>query len=197
MRRFLVLGSSLLAALAASLCCILPIVAAATGLATFGVAASFERFRPYFLALTAVLFVIGAALAYRDARRGCAPGSACAAKPLRGWNLAVLAVLGGLVVAFAFFPRYSQSIAEAVLPGTTHKQITGGPISTIFLIPDMDCPACAVTLRTAFEKLPGVSRASVDYNARRATITYDPARLHPEHLAEVVSQAGFHVKPLS
>jgi len=196
MRRPFLLTSSLLAAFAASLCCILPIVAAVMGLATLGAAAKFESYRPYFLGLTAVLFVFGVVLVYRDYRRGCEPGSVCQTKPVQRWNFLTLGVLAVLIVALSMFPSYSGRIAEAISPGASPKPLSANVTTTSFLVPDMDCTACAVGLRAAFEKLPGVSHATVDYNTRRATITYDPKRQQPETFAKVVSDAGFHVKPL-
>lgn len=195
MRRSYLLGSSLLAAFAASLCCILPIIAAVTGVAALGAAARFEHYRPYLLGLTGFLFVVGAVRAYRDSRRACEPGSLCEVKPVGRWNILALSVLGVLVVALAAFPLYSGRIAEAVSPRHAPK-VTAQSATTAFLVPDMDCPACAAGLRASFEKLPGVNHAAVDYNTRRVTITYDPTRQQPQAFAKIVAGAGFHVKPL-
>lgn len=48
------LGSAIVAAIASSLCCLLPVLAIAFGLRAFGIAAFFETLRPYLL-LVAVL----------------------------------------------------------------------------------------------------------------------------------------------
>ena len=195
MRRSFLLGSSVIAAFAASLCCILPIVAAVTGLAALGAAARFERFRPYLLVITAALFVVGVVVAYRDSRRACDTESMCATKPVSRWNILALSVLGVLILALATFPAYSGRVAEAVAHHPPVKPISGQTITASFLIPDMDCPACAVGLRASFERLPGVASATVDYPTRRANIIYDPRRQQPEVFSKIVSNAGFHVKP--
>jgi mercuric ion transport protein len=87
MRRSLIFGGAAIAAVAASLCCILPIVAAVTGIAALAAAAVFEHLRPYLLAVTAGLFVFGVVTAYRDYRRGCAPGKVCATRPMQRRNV--------------------------------------------------------------------------------------------------------------
>ncbi len=194
MRRSFLLGSSVIAAFAASLCCILPILAAATGLAALEAAASFERFRPYLLALTGVLFLIGVGVAYRDSRRSCKTDSVCVTKPVSRWNILALSVLGVLILALATFPAYSGRVAEVVTPRAPLKQITGQTTTASFLVPDMDCAACAISLRAAFERLPGVASATVDYPTRRANIIYDPRQQKPEVFSKIVSKSGFHVK---
>jgi len=195
MRRSFIFGGSLVAAVAASLCCILPILATVTGIAALGAAATFSRFRPYLLGVTAVLFVLGIVRAYHGSRRACTPGSVCATSPVQRWNVLLLVFLGALVAGIAAFPYYSGRVAEAVSTSVSPQQAAGQVTTTSFLIADMDCPACAVGFRTAFEKLPGVTHAAVDYGTRRVTITYDPAQQRPETFAKVVSDAGFHVKP--
>lgn len=188
------LGSSLMAALAASLCCILPIVAAITGLAGLTAAASFEQWRPYFLTLTGALLVAGGFLAYRDYKKACVPGSLCATQPMNRWNGLALGLLTVLVVALAAFPAYSGYVAQRLVPPPAHSTRAATPsVTTSFLIPDMSCPACATTLRAQFEQLPGVSEAKVDYETRRATITYNPVAQNFEAFANVVRDAGYHI----
>ena len=72
------IGASLLAAIAASLCCVLPIVFALGGFAIVGASAFFESLRPYFLIATFALLGAGFYLAYRKPKHACEPGSACA-----------------------------------------------------------------------------------------------------------------------
>lgn len=62
MSRSWLLGGSVAAALVASLCCILPMVAASAGLVAFSAAAVFEHWCPYLLAITAGLFAAAAVL---------------------------------------------------------------------------------------------------------------------------------------
>ncbi len=185
------LGGSVVAALAASLCCILPIVAGSAGLAALSAAAIFERWRPYLLAVTAGLFMIGAALAWRDREKFCVPGSLCATKPMKRWNLLALGVLGVLVAGLAAFPYYSATVAAAA----NHRPPASGAAlitaTTSFGIAGMNCPSCAAGLQATFRRLPGVVTATVDYDARRATVTYDPAKQAPEAFKQLVRQAGY------
>jgi len=81
-RKGLLLGASVAAAIGASLCCILPIVAAVTGAGAIATGVAFEKWRPYLLGLTGLLLAGGFLLAWRDHRKACAAGSLCATKPM-------------------------------------------------------------------------------------------------------------------
>lgn len=189
-------GSAMITAAVASLCCILPMVFAVTGIAGLAAAASFERLRPYFLALTVLLLIGGIFYAYRDRKKACAPGLVCATQPMSRWNILALGLLALFIMALAAFPYYSGAVAKAVVPHqrASVAQSHAAWATATFLIPDMDCPACATGLQAAFEKLSGVSEAKVDYDSRRATITYEPTKQNLQVFTKVVNDAGYHVK---
>jgi hypothetical protein len=74
------LGASVIAAIGASLCCILPILAAVAGAGAITAGVAFEKWRPYLLGLTGLLLVGGAVLVCRDHKKACAVRSLCATK---------------------------------------------------------------------------------------------------------------------
>lgn len=194
--RGFLLGASVAAAIGASLCCILPILAAVTGAGAIAAGVAFEQWRPYLLGLTAVLLSGGVFLALRD-KRACAVGSLCAAKPMSRWNHVPLGILAAGVVALTAFPYYSGAVARIVVqqPAPT-QSLSSLTLSTVtFRVPDMDCPACVVSLSATLRKLPGVADAKLDVSSRQAVVTYDPAIQNPAALEKVISGAGFHIAP--
>lgn len=196
-RKSLLLGGSIVAAIGASLCCILPIVAAVSGAGALAAGAAFEKWRPWLLGVTGVLLAGGFLLAYRDHRKACKPGSLCATRPMSRWNFLALAVVALLVIGLAAFPYYSGTAAQTVIwhGGQTVSAGSAAHVTAAFRIPDMDCPACAVSLSAGFRRLPGVADAKVDYGTRRAVVTYDPAVQSPAALKKVVTEAGFRFEP--
>ena len=58
-------------------------------------------------------------------------------------------------------------------------------------IKGMDCAACPITIKTVLEKQPGVSGVHVDFRKATAAITFDPAKVSPQRLAQVVTEAGY------
>jgi mercuric ion transport protein len=189
------LGASVFAAIGASLCCILPILAGVTGAGAIAAGVAFEKWRPYLLGLTGLLLAGGVLFAWRDHKKACAVGSLCATKPMSRWNYVSLALLAAGVVALAAFPYYSGAVARMVVRQPSPKPSASSvPLSTVtFQVPDMDCPACAVALSAALDKLPGVADAKLDVPSRQAVVTYDPATQNIAALEKVISGAGFHI----
>jgi mercuric ion transport protein len=194
MRRLLLIGSSLVTALAASLCCILPLVAAAGGVALLGTAAVFEAWRPYLLILTGLLLAAGAFTVYRDYRRGCERGGVCEGKPVTRWSVVSLAVIAALAVSLALFPYYSGSVAHAMATAGNVKDRSGVNLRTIrFGVAGMTCPPCAKGLEASFRNMPGVKQAKVDYDAKQATVSFDTSKQTERAITKVVTDAGYRV----
>lgn len=96
---------SVVAAVAASACCLGPVLLSVVGAGALGAAAtSLERYRPVLLVLTAVLLGSAFVVTYRPGRASCADG-ACAPSSKRTAKT-VLWVVAALVVLLATFPYY-------------------------------------------------------------------------------------------
>lgn len=109
------IGASLVAAIAASLCCILPIVFVLIGAGIAGAAAFFATWRPLLLAITFVLLACGFYFAYRKPRRACEPGAACERPGIDRAGHMWLWIATAFVILFATFPYYSGPVAEFLL----------------------------------------------------------------------------------
>ena len=193
--RSFIFGGSVIAAVAASLCCILPVLATLAGAGAIAAGAVFDRWRPYLLGLTGLLLAGGFFLAWRDRKKARVPGSLCATKPMGRWNSIALGILAASVVALAAFPYYSGAVARLVVrqPGPA-PAVASADLSTVsFQVPDMDCPACAVALSAAFRKLPGVVDAKLDVDSRKAVVTFDRSAENVAVLKKVITDAGFHI----
>src|SRR5258708_38981195 len=99
--------ASVVAAAAASVCCIGPVVAAALGAGALGAASTrMEPYRPWFLGVTMVFLGIGFVSAYRRepecADDTCAPTSRRSAKIILWIAVAVV----GLLAAFPHYMRW-------------------------------------------------------------------------------------------
>ena len=51
----------------------------------------------------------------------------------------------------------------------------------------MDCGSCAIKVRGAVERLPGVSQVNIATMTERLSLTLDPARTPPERVVELVA----------
>jgi len=189
------IGASLLAAIVASLCCVLPIVFALGGFAIVGASAFFESLRPYFLIATFALLGVGFYLAYRKPNHACEPGFACARPQVNRFGRIGLWIATVLVIAFAAFPYYSGAVANLLLSGGSVKAADAQSAKAVqhvtLAVRGMYCPACAKGVETKLMNLAGVREASVSYDRGSAEIVYDSRLVKPEQLEKAIHDAGY------
>ena len=63
--------------------------------------------------------------------------------------------------------------------------------SVTLAVPGMDCPVCPVTVRKALEKVEGVHKVVVEYEAGTVVVDYDDARVELPVLTQATTDAGF------
>src|SRR5712692_2813048 len=194
------IGASLLAAVAASLCCILPIVFALGSFAIVGASAFFESLRPYFLIATFALLGVGFYLAYRKPKRACEPGSACARPQVNRFGRIGLWIATALALAFAAFPYYSGTVANFLLSDGSVKaspaQRASGLQHVSSAVRGMYCQACAKAVETKLMNLTGVRKASVSYETGRAEVVYDAGTVALEQLEKAIQDAGYQAQKI-
>lgn len=61
----------------------------------------------------------------------------------------------------------------------------------VFAIENMTCALCPVTVKKAMEGVSGVKSVIVDFEARTATVTFDPAATTIEAIATASTNAGY------
>jgi mercuric ion transport protein len=108
-------SASVVAAIAASLCCILPIVFVLIGAGIAGAAAFFATWRPLLLVITFLLLALGFYFAYRRPRQACEPGTACERPIIARTSRVWLWIATAFVILFAAFPYYSGPVANFLL----------------------------------------------------------------------------------
>ncbi len=184
----LAIGSTL-AAFAASLCCLGPLILGGMGLGA-ALVGTFAPLRPYFLALSGVLLALAFYFVYRkpkpaEACEGevCAPDSRMRrlAKPL-------LWLATAAVVALALFPSYG---AKLVGKPTAAPAATAVVQTADLKITGMDCEVCARVIQRRLLEIPGVVQAEVHYPAGSATVKYDPRQTQVTQLVKVVNSTGY------
>lgn len=63
----------------------------------------------------------------------------------------------------------------------------------IIQMEELVCPMCALKIETALQKIPGVTSATVLYNASKAKVEFDETRVSPEELVKVITGLGYVV----
>ncbi len=60
-----------------------------------------------------------------------------------------------------------------------------------FAIENMTCALCPITVRKAMEQVSGVEEVKIDFEAKTATVIFDPAQATPEAIAAASENAGY------
>ena len=186
------MGAGVLTAVAASLCCITPVLALVAG--SGSIASSFswiEPARPYLIGLTIV--VLGFAW-YQKLKPQSADDCGCALdeKPkfLHSKTfLLVVTLFAALMIAFpsyakAFFPKNKKSSIA----------IEKSNILTVELnIKGMGCEACEAEVNHEVTKLPGIIQSTVSYKNRNAIVQFDASKTTIKNITDAVNTTGYQV----
>ncbi len=65
-----------------------------------------------------------------------------------------------------------------------------------FDVENMTCATCPITVRTAMRRVEGVRSVSVDFDAKTATVTFDPSITTPEDIGNASRNAGYPAEPV-
>ena len=99
-------SATILSAVAASLCCILPVAVALLGVGSAAFGAWLQPWRPLFLGITVVFLGIAFYQVYRPVE--CAPDEACAVSTSRRWQRIFLWIVAGISMLLMAFPYYLE-----------------------------------------------------------------------------------------
>lgn len=203
----LAVGGALLSAFVASLCCIGPLLFAALGIGAFGAASLFVTARPYLLSAAGLLLAFGFYRAYFRRAEACAPGEACATKPINKAGRAGLwlGLIG--VVAFALSPHYAGHLTTLILQArrpssaapaaasSAGEPAQAGLEKVTVTIEGMTCTSCEQHVLAALRQTPGVHTADVSYKRGDARIEYDPKKTSVEQIRRAIDATGYKTNP--
>ena len=183
---------AVLAAMASSACCWLPLLLLAFGASAVGVATFLEAWRGWFLGSAAILLALGFYLSYFR-KSACKPGDACAAPTpgLRRVNRAMLWVAAAFVAVFAFFPN-TLGLLHQINPAESQQLSTADLESLVLSVQGMTCEACAIGIEKALAERPDIASARVDYAAKKVTIQPAPGHaLSIESIDRTIRELGY------
>ncbi|EKE67941.1 heavy-metal-associated domain-containing protein [Tistrella bauzanensis] len=103
-------------------------------------------------------------------------------------SLAALVALG--LSGFGAFSSLAPAAAgtAAIVAAATERTET-------FAIENMTCALCPITVKTAMEYVDGVKSVKVNFDAKTATVVYDPSIATVEAIARASTNAGYPATP--
>ena len=187
--------SAVIGAVAASICCVGPLVLLALGVGGAWVSSLtvLEPYRPFLILIT--LSFLGYAF-YRVYRKSeaeeCEDGSYCANPKSDRINKISLWIVTVLVLGLIAFPYVVPTGTAASSSRQTSQPQQPVPTKQVVLKVDgMTCNGCVFTVNKSLKKLPGVLNASITLKPPRATVEYDPTKVTPEQMIRATTDAGY------
>lgn len=177
------------AAVAASICCIVPLglVSLGIGGAWIGSLTALEPFRPIFIAIAvAALGFAG----YREYRTTIAPDCDCEIgmqDHLRRSLLVVGALAVAALIASPWLIQTTASAGESTAETVAMQEI-------VLEVERMTCASCSVTVRKALTNLDGVHSAEVTFEPPQAVVRFDATTVTPEELTRATANVGYPSK---
>ncbi len=188
------MGAGVVTAIAASLCCITPVLALFAGAG--GIASTFswiEPFRPYLMWIT--ILVLAFAWYQKLKPKKQEIDCACDEKDKPSfWQsklfLGIVTVFAGLMLAFPhysyiFYPEKKAGIVENV--SSTIQELN-------VQVKGMTCESCNLHVEHEVAQLPGYIDANADYKTGNVTVKYDTLKTSKQEIIKTINNTGYKIK---
>jgi mercuric ion transport protein len=177
--RWTVVGS-LSAALAASLCCTLPLAAAGLGLGVAALGSVFQPWRPLLIVVVAVFLAKGFHDAYKPLP---ACGEGCTPKSRRGTRIGMW-LTTAVALSLLGVPYVTGSAARS----------TPSAGALVYHIEGMTCDGCEATVEQAIRSVKGVKSVDASFKDSRAMVDLDPKAGKPEDVLAAIERTGYRAR---
>lgn len=187
------LGGAVLAAMAASVCCIGPLVLLALGVggAWAGSLRMIEPYRPLFIVLTLGFLASAFYRVYRrPAAATCDVDGSCAVPRAGRINRVALGVLTPIILSLLAFPYVAPHLLRGADAGTAGSEV-GGMTRAVLRVENLTCASCAAAARASLLRVDGVKDAQVTADPPVAVVRFDPTRTSVEALTAATASAGY------
>lgn len=185
-------ASGIFAALAASSCCIPPVIAAVAGVG--GIAGSLswlEAFRPYLIGIA----VIAIGYAWYNYYQRQKSDACCAVDARSKWYqtkgfLVGVSLFAVVSIAFPyysyiFFSSYDKK--EIVVVNASNIQ------SVSFKVKGMTCRGCEAHVKTDVNKLPGIVSVDANHEEATAKVEFDQSKVSLKQIEDAINATGYKV----
>lgn len=186
------IGTTIITAIAASLCCITPVLALIAG--TSGIASTFswiEPFRPYLIAITIVLLAI---VWYQKLKpKKEAIDCQCEDDNPKFINskkfLFLITLFTGLMLAF---PNYSEIFFPSDKKEVVY--VSESDVNVVeYKISGMTCAGCEVHIESEVNKLDGIIEVKANYENGNTVVKFDRGKVTNKEIEVAVGKTGYKI----
>ena len=189
-------SAGVLSAIAASLCCITPVIALVAG--SSSIAANFswiEPARPYLIGLSIAVLALAW---YAKLKHSKTNNMDCNCEQRKKTSflqsktfLSIVTVFAILMMTFpmyakAFYPK--QKVQAAAVTVASNKQQVN------FTIYGMTCEGCEEHVNTQLSKVAGVLSYKTSYALKNCLVTFDKSKVDVKTIQAAINKTGYTVK---
>lgn len=179
-----------LAALAASLCCIAPLLAVFGGIG--GAATYFNwiaPYRPYMIGLTVLIFAVAwyrqLIVILRDKKDCCVPARRSFWQSKK--FLLIVTLFSAVLMAFPYYSSLFYKVS---------KQTSAAQAATNFKylrlnIKGMSCADCTKHIDGTLAGLNGVATSVTSFEKAQTVVSYDPAKTNTDSISHKIKEIGY------
>lgn len=189
-------SAGILSAIAASLCCVTPVVALLAGGSS--VAANFswiEPARPFLIGLSIAVLAFAWYLKLNPQKTNIMD---CNCETSKKASLFQSRIFLGIVTVFAFlmmaFPLYATVFYPKAIMQTTTVAAAGNKQQVKFAIQGMTCTGCEEHVNNELSKVNGVIAYQTSYAAKSSLVTFDSSKVDIKTIQAAINKTGYTVK---
>lgn len=185
-------GLGVLTAIAASLCCITPVLALLAGTSSLATTFSWiEPFRPYLLGIT--ILVLGFAW-YQKLKPTKVDECGCEVdqKPRFMQSKLFLGIVTVFAILMMTFPSYSYIFypevkSDASIVSEKDKR------TVVCEVEGMTCESCSEHINRAVNQVEGIANVSTSYENGTSIVEFDRTRTNLEEIVQAIDETGYTV----
>lgn len=189
-------GAGVLTAIAASLCCITPVIALLAG--SSSIAANFswiEPARPYLIGLSVAVLAFAWYLKLKPAKAndmGCNCETTKKASFLQSKTF--LAIVTVFAILMMTFPLYAKVFYPKPKVQATALAVVDNKQQVKFTIQGMTCAGCEEHVNNELSKVTGVVSYKTSYATRSSLVTFDKLKVDVKTIEAAINKTGYKVK---
>lgn len=187
-----IIGAGLFTGIAASLCCITPLLAIVAG--TSGIASSFswlEPMRPYFIGLTILIIAFSW---YQKLKTKKQIDCNCDIREKSKFInskvfLAVITVFAVLMLSFPYYSNifYTNKEEKVLVSNKSSSK------KAEFAISGMNCASCEKHVNNEVNKLAGIINLNANYTNGNAIVEFDNSKITLREIEKAINSTGYTV----
>jgi copper chaperone CopZ len=190
------IGAGVLSAIAASLCCITPVIALLAG--SSSIAANFswiDPARPYLIGLSIAVLALAWYVKLKPSKNS---NIDCNCETTKKASFLQSKTFLGIVTVFAIlmmtFPLYAKVFYPKPKVHAATVSLVDNKQQVKFTIQGMTCEGCESLINNELSKVTGVIAYKTSYACKNSLVTFDKSKVDVKTIKEAINKTGYKVK---